>query len=56
MFIYQLTYSTYANIFFYLFISIFQNVDIGRMNRRARCSSDVTVCPGPKTRANSFDK
>ena len=21
-----------------------------------RCSSDVTVCPGPKTRANSFDK
>ena len=22
----------------------------------ARCSSDVTICPGPKTRANSFDK
>ena len=21
-----------------------------------RCSSDITICPGPKTRANSFDK
>jgi hypothetical protein len=22
----------------------------------ARSSSDVTICPGPKSRANSFDK
>ena len=52
------------NFWKYLFVKIAARVlgpdhietSLEHLGTVPRCSSDVTLCPGPKTRANSFDK